>query len=268
MDLYITYLRKVHFYDYYSNTEAQSLEDFTRRTPIYLRKEIAGEISAKEAQETSRWLERHDLKTRLRMSSLESQELVKAGGRALDTEIDKDCEKMILKIDNAKYRCKLCVKLFRGPEFVSKHIRLKHPLVVEEATQNVLFYNAYVRDPSHPQPMTNVQNLNSNSQADMRRGASNIFSRLSGPSPFNQQAKNSYGSTQDFVAYRQDRSGGEAGGPMRARRGHRDYNSRTLQFNPPPPPLLNRSKDPRQIQTYEDLDATSQKTSKTLLSYE
>lgn len=30
-------------------------------------------------------------------------------------------------VAEAKFRCEICTKLFKGPDFVSKHIRKKHP---------------------------------------------------------------------------------------------------------------------------------------------
>jgi len=39
----------------------------------------------------------------------------------------KKCEEYTLKVEEAKFRCKICQKLFRGPEFVHKHLRKFHP---------------------------------------------------------------------------------------------------------------------------------------------
>jgi len=38
-----------------------------------------------------------------------------------------------IKEEEEKYRCDLCSKRFKGPEFVNKHIRLKHPDVLAES---------------------------------------------------------------------------------------------------------------------------------------
>lgn len=47
-------------------------------------------------------------------------------------------QKWIVKMGEDKYRCSLCTKLFMGPEFVRKHINLKHPQNAEEARKQVI----------------------------------------------------------------------------------------------------------------------------------
>lgn len=41
--------------------------------------------------------------------------------------LDEQVAKLICKVQEAKFRCSICTKLFKGPEFVDKHIRLKRP---------------------------------------------------------------------------------------------------------------------------------------------
>lgn len=51
-----------------------------------------------------------------------------------------------------KVRCKVCGKLFRGVEFVHKHIKKKHPKILQdfvEKTRQDSFFQGYCEDPDH-----------------------------------------------------------------------------------------------------------------------
>lgn len=39
----------------------------------------------------------------------------------------------------SKYRCKECTKLFKAPEFVLKHISVKHPEVIKAKLEDVSY---------------------------------------------------------------------------------------------------------------------------------
>lgn len=47
-------------------------------------------------------------------------------------ESKKLCAPLIKQEDSSKYRCKECNKLFKAPEFVIKHIAVKHPEVLNQ----------------------------------------------------------------------------------------------------------------------------------------
>ncbi|XXQ33880.1 C2H2-type domain-containing protein [Plasmodiophora brassicae] len=54
----------------------------------------------------------------------------------------------------SKFRCGLCAKLFRGAEFVAKHLKLKHPNECEEEIINrvrTAYFEAFRADPDRPQ---------------------------------------------------------------------------------------------------------------------
>lgn len=46
-------------------------------------------------------------------------------------------ESSIKKVDEAKYRCEHCAKAFKGPEFVLKHLHLKHEDVVKATGEEI-----------------------------------------------------------------------------------------------------------------------------------
>jgi hypothetical protein len=70
-----------------------------------------------------------------------------------------------------KYRCKECNKLFKAPEFVVKHVIVKHPDLIGDQLDNVSciicrsdmtadrqipVFNNYVLDPQHAHPQANA----------------------------------------------------------------------------------------------------------------
>ncbi|KAJ3106741.1 hypothetical protein HDU97_005667 [Phlyctochytrium planicorne] len=170
LDLYIEYLRRIHSYDFYSGIEAEGPEDFFRRAWINLRKPVpAGTNPVLEPvpskphlkSDYQRFSERLDSRVALRTLILSpgswgGEELEKIGGKNPEVEIDNVLAKdHVAKIEDEKFRCKDCSKLFRGEEFVKKHIRSKHADVVAEIRVDIDFYNGYARDPNRVHYQTN-----------------------------------------------------------------------------------------------------------------
>jgi hypothetical protein len=56
-------------------------------------------------------------------------------------------EKHVAKVDEGRHRCVHCSKLFKGPDFVVKHLRLKHEDVVKTATLETAMVNAFLAHP-------------------------------------------------------------------------------------------------------------------------
>nr|XP_019048353.1 hypothetical protein I302_02124 [Kwoniella bestiolae CBS 10118]OCF27283.1 hypothetical protein I302_02124 [Kwoniella bestiolae CBS 10118] len=79
-------------------------------------------------------------------------DLVDYGGRDVEAETKKLCAPLIKQEETSKYRCKDCNKLFRAPEFVIKHIIVKHPEITKAKTDDISTLNNYVLDPQHLQP--------------------------------------------------------------------------------------------------------------------
>ncbi|KAJ3333163.1 hypothetical protein HDU76_010917 [Blyttiomyces sp. JEL0837] len=159
LDLYIEYLRRVHWYDYYSGVEADGPEDFGRRTWVHLRRPIPEEglepeekVSKYYKSDFQRLSERLDsrvtIRTLILSDSWGGEELERLGGKNPESEVEKGLSKFVAKIDAEKYRCTDCNKLFRGEEFVKKHIKSKHPGVLDQLKVEAEFYNNYVKDPN------------------------------------------------------------------------------------------------------------------------
>ncbi|WWC97408.1 hypothetical protein V866_004287 [Kwoniella sp. B9012] len=83
---------------------------------------------------------------------LEDVDVVDYGGRDVEAETKKLCAPLIKQEEASKYRCKDCNKLFRAPEFVIKHIIVKHPEITKTKIDDISTLNNYVLDPQHLQP--------------------------------------------------------------------------------------------------------------------
>jgi len=82
----------------------------------------------------------------------------------------------VVKVEEGKFKCGLCPKLFKGTDFVTKHVRTKHEENIQEIDDEGAFYNNYVQDPNHllppPPPPTLSGPLPTPAQlAAMGRGA-------------------------------------------------------------------------------------------------
>lgn len=130
LDLVIVYLHKVHFYDYYHQTESTSPEDHTRKGCITTRKPFA---KVKDPQSPPYWLQKLDVS--LRRNPVPPQEPA--------VRTDKEMSRYITKEADTKFRCSECQKLFRGDEFVRKHLRSKHPVLVEHLEAEVQFFHNF-----------------------------------------------------------------------------------------------------------------------------
>jgi hypothetical protein len=158
LDLYIEYLHRVHLFCYYNATEAESTEDYDRKCPVLYRQLPKTPVTQtsttengspeKEVVETKdKICERIDNKINLRMNRPKnSEDIEKIGGRNVENEIDKFAARNVNKVDEGKYRCKLCSKLFKGELFVKKHIKSKHTESIEPIKLEVDFFNNYAQD--------------------------------------------------------------------------------------------------------------------------
>ncbi|KAI8836447.1 arsenite-resistance protein 2-domain-containing protein [Chytriomyces cf. hyalinus JEL632] len=185
LDMLIEYVRRVHWYDYYSGIEADGPEDFSRRAWIHLRNTNPSATNMQSFTFTSngsnnnvsnnpnnnnpnaakgdftRLSDRLDTRILIRTTPTPPTDLptsaipeatlpqfIKLGGKDPEAHVDKGLEGMVSEVDEEKYRCAECSKLFRGREFVKKHLRAKHDTVVEALKEEVTFYNNYVKDPN------------------------------------------------------------------------------------------------------------------------
>ncbi|KAJ2720410.1 hypothetical protein GGI07_004621 [Coemansia sp. Benny D115] len=145
LDLLLEYLRRVHYYCYYCGHTADSAEDFLRRcAKQHLRRGLPGN---RGPQPSGNWTRYQDNNNNLIIHPLEADRLYKEGGKSLEKETDKELDAHINQLDEGRYRCMQCSKLFKGDAFVRKHIRNKHPESVPDTlVREISFFNNFVRE--------------------------------------------------------------------------------------------------------------------------
>ncbi|RKP35159.1 hypothetical protein BJ085DRAFT_14053 [Dimargaris cristalligena] len=147
LDIRLAYLRAIHYFCYYCGSECESAEDFARKCGAHhYRRQPQGAVH--KSQSTTNWLAGLDERLAMRTDPSTGAELERMGGKSLDKELEAMSLKHIEKVEEGKYRCALCSKLFKGEAFVVKHIRNKHPdaIQVGDLEENTAFFNNYVRD--------------------------------------------------------------------------------------------------------------------------
>ncbi|PIA18865.1 hypothetical protein COEREDRAFT_69433 [Coemansia reversa NRRL 1564] len=148
LDLLLEYLRRVHYYCYYCGHTADNAEDFARRCArVHLRRALPPNRSP---QPSGNWIRNLDNRNDVIIYPLEGERLYKEGGKSLEREIDNVLDTHIKQLDEGRYRCLLCTKLFKGDAFVRKHIRNKHPEAVPDTlVHEISFFNNFVREAPH-----------------------------------------------------------------------------------------------------------------------
>ncbi len=72
------------------------------------------------------------------------------GLKDLNSEIESFINKNCKKIDKDVFLCLLNGKKFKGPEYVKKHIELKHREKLLDIRKDVEYFNRFVYDPKRP----------------------------------------------------------------------------------------------------------------------
>lgn len=164
LDLYIVFLREVHLFDYYTVTECTSKESFVRRCGIgnpYRQTYVPP-----QNYDTFRlWASNLDSKVNTRLKKVIDLEICEKWGRHnIESNIERWKDQSTIKLEESKYRCNLCGKLFKGAEFVFKHLTAKHIDEQNKVADQSEFFNNYLEDPNHlttvPQSMNEPQNVN------------------------------------------------------------------------------------------------------------
>ncbi|CAG8555537.1 8571_t:CDS:2, partial [Ambispora leptoticha] len=264
LDLYLEYARRVHLFCYYCGSDSDSVEEFARKCPgRHLRKKGEPAKTSKDKQNQVQWLKTLENKIDIKLNpEIALSKIQKLGGKNLETERDAFLETNTVEMEpGVKFRCSICGKLFKGQEFVRKHICLKHADKVKSLENEITFLNNYVMDPSHLLPTTppnpiaalnsapNVSPIPPNPFPVMGNGPPAIF-------PFNFPAilGAAAGTPHDQIP----RIGFDGRNDPRDLRNQKlstdkrrmDARARTSEF-----PL---STDPRQVKSYVDLDAPAE----------
>jgi hypothetical protein len=138
----------VHFYCYYCAEEFDDIDDLFRNCgAAHVRSNKQGVFAGTSIERE--WVTNLDDKINKRIS--DPSELTSPIGKDLTERIvDEFCDRQTKLIEEGKFACGLCQKLFKGPQFVKKHIHLKHPEEVDKMKDKALeeqYFLNYFEDP-------------------------------------------------------------------------------------------------------------------------
>lgn len=134
LDLNISCLRKVFSICYYTGTRCSDQIELFK---------CSGDLCLRAVDESNLVSSPSSLNARI-------EDLIRLYGPSfeLSTEDNFIETKYVVKLEEARFRCSLCSKLFKGPEFVIKHIRLKHEEEASTALQQLSLLNFFLERPS------------------------------------------------------------------------------------------------------------------------
>ncbi|XP_003563493.1 serrate RNA effector molecule isoform X1 [Brachypodium distachyon] len=151
LDTLLTYLWRVHGVDYYGMSETNEAKG-----PRHVRADSKN--SSTINVNAVDWEKKLDTFWQERLSGQDPMVILTAKDK-IDAAAAEVLEPHVRKIRDEKYGWKYgcgakgCTKLFHAPEFVYKHLRLKHPELVLEVTSKVredLYFQNYMNDPNAP----------------------------------------------------------------------------------------------------------------------
>uniref|UniRef100_A0A0D9X9S5 C2H2-type domain-containing protein n=1 Tax=Leersia perrieri TaxID=77586 RepID=A0A0D9X9S5_9ORYZ len=151
LDTLVTYLWRIHGVDYYGMCETSE--------PKGLRHVKADSRTFNGASSNAaEWEKKLDSFWKDRIQGQDPMELLKAKEK-IDAAASEVLDPHVRKIRDEKYGWKYgcgakgCTKLFHAPEFVQKHLKLKHADLVLELTSKVrenIYFENYMSDPKAP----------------------------------------------------------------------------------------------------------------------
>lgn len=169
LDFFLVYLRQVHFYCYYCAEEFDDIDDLLRNCgAAHVRSNKHGTFSGTSIEKE--WVTNLDNKIGKRIS--DPSEVTRPIGHDLvEKTLEEFLDKNVRLIEEDKFACALCNKLFKGPQFVKKHLGLKHPEDIEKTREKALeeqYFQNYLDDPRRILPSSILvsltpPNLHSNS---------------------------------------------------------------------------------------------------------
>ncbi|KAL5225775.1 hypothetical protein ABZP36_012414 [Zizania latifolia] len=151
LDTLLTYLWRIHGVDYYGMSETNEAKGL-RHVRADNKTSNTTNINATD------WEKKVDTFWQERLSGQDPMVILTAKDK-IDAAAVEVLEPYVRKIRDEKYGWKYgcgakgCTKLFHAPEFVHKHLRLKHPELVLELTSKVredLYFQNYMNDPNAP----------------------------------------------------------------------------------------------------------------------
>lgn len=160
LDLLMLYLRLVHCIDYYNATDYLHEDEMPMRCGImHVRAAPLEAASKKDAYE---WYTQNSSKLEHILKDEEvadDEEAEKLGKKNEEVEVENFIKANTQELAKDKWLCPLSGKKFRGPEFIRKHIIMKHVENVDNVKTEVKYFNNYIYDlkrPCFPDPRTRI----------------------------------------------------------------------------------------------------------------
>ena len=146
LDTILTYLWRIHGVDYYGTSESHEAKGL-RHVRVDNKTSSTSDVNAAD------WEKKLDTFWQERLNGQDPLVTLTAKDK-IDAAAVEVLEPYVRKIRDEKYGWKYgcgakgCTKLFHAPEFVHKHLRLKHPDIVLESTSKVredLYFQNYMK---------------------------------------------------------------------------------------------------------------------------
>ncbi|KAG8047863.1 hypothetical protein GUJ93_ZPchr0008g12964 [Zizania palustris] len=151
LDTLVTYLWRIHGVDYYGTSETNEPKGLRH---VKADSRMFNGASSNAAE----WEKKLDSFWKDRIQGQDPMEMLKAKEK-IDAAASEVLDPHVRKIRDEKYGWKYgcgakgCTKLFHAPEFVQKHLKLKHVDLVVELTSKVredIYLENYMSDPKAP----------------------------------------------------------------------------------------------------------------------
>jgi len=162
LDLISLYLRMVHCIDYYNANEYMHEDEMPMRCGImHVR---AAPLEAASKKDVYEWFNSNKVKLEHILKNDEAatdEEAEKFGKKDEEVEVENFMKANTQELAKDKWLCPLSGKKFRGPEFIRKHILMKHNDSVDNVKTEVKFFNNYIYDmkrPCFPDPRLRLNN--------------------------------------------------------------------------------------------------------------
>jgi len=142
LDLQVLYLRRVHHFCFYAALWCDDAWDLSNRCGAALVRDSGTDKSVEEGD----WAKAHEERLRSFMATAEFKRpsALQSCQEQIAVRTELLCKEKTQQAAEAKFRCSMCNKHFKGPEYVYRHLQKAHADLFE-AIQQEVHNNAAVR---------------------------------------------------------------------------------------------------------------------------
>ncbi|KAK9473248.1 uncharacterized protein V1510DRAFT_363706 [Dipodascopsis tothii] len=153
LDLTVEYLRRAFSFCYYCVCCSDSYYELTKKCVAGHLRRPARADSAKPDARMQNWVRSWSERLNLLLHP-EAANLGRLGGQRVEDTVQNAVAGHVKQEDEGKFRCKVgtCTKLFKGEEFVRKHIEKRHKDWLDRLVHEARLVNNYVLDPCRVLP--------------------------------------------------------------------------------------------------------------------